>query len=251
MVETLMRSGLITFIVLALSARPFGQPAGDKLSALQKGIACAPPVVATFPPADALRILGSQASEPHDLNGNGDLLILNGGTARGLAVGQQFFVRGEHAALRGERVRSVNTQGWIAIASVNETTAIASVQNSCGPIMAGDFLEPFVAPEPPSNAERVDTSGELDFSAPARVLYGVDGHERVAAGDFVLIDRGADQGVTVGRRFAFYRDPSSPGLPLVAIGEAVVVSVGPAMSLVRVNEAKTEVQQSDYVVPRK
>lgn len=247
-----MRSGsLITIIVLTLTTTAFAQPSGNNLSALQKGIACAPPVVATEPAPDALRVLGSQASEPHGLNGNADTLVLNAGTARGVAIGQQYFVREVRSALRGERIRSVATSGWITVVSANETTAIASVVNACGPIMAGNFLEPFIAPDPPANAERVDTSGELDFSAPARVLYGVDGHERVAAGDFVLIDRGTEQGVAPGHRFAFYRDPKSPGLPLVAIGEAVVVSVGPAMALVRVNAANTEVQASDYVVPRK
>lgn len=247
-----MRSGsLITTIVLTLTSTAFAQTSGDKLSALQKGIACAPPVVATEPAADAIRVLGSQAPEPHGLSGNADMLVLNAGTARSLAIGQQYFVREVRPALRGGRVRSVTTSGWITVVSVNETTAIASVLNACGPIMAGNFLEPFAAPQPPPNAERVDTSGELDFTSPARVLYGVDGHERVAAGDFVLIDRGTDQGVASGSRFAFYRDPQSPGLPLVAIGEAVVVSVGPTMALVRVNEARTEVQQSDYVVPRK
>ena len=59
--------------------------------------------------------------------------------------------------------------------------------------------------------------------------------------------------VALERRSGSLRDRPrwSAGLPLVAIGEAVVVSVGPMMSLVRVNAAKTEVQVSDYVVPRK
>lgn len=247
-----MRSGgLITIIALTLAAGTFAQTSGDTLTPLQKGIACAPPVIAADPAPDAIRVLGSQASEPHGVNGNGDMLVLSGGTARGMAIGQQYFVRELRPALRGERVRAVTTGGWIRVVAVNEKTAIASVVNACGPIMAGTFLEPFVAPEPPPDAERVDTSGELDFSAPARVLYGVDGHERVAAGDFVLIDRGADKGVAPGNRFAFYRDPQSAGLPLVAIGEAVVVSVGPTMALVRVNAARTEIQSSDYVVRRK
>jgi hypothetical protein len=248
-----MRSGvLITTLAFTLTAAAASaQSASEALTPLQKGVACAPPVAAPDPPPDAIRVLGSQASEPHRLNGSADTLILSGGTARNLAIGQQFFVRELRQALRGERMRTVTTAGWIRIVSVNETTAIASVLNACGPILAGTYLEPFVVPEPPPDAERVDTSGELDFSAPARVLYGVDGHERVAAGDFVLIDRGIDKGVVKGSRFAFYRDPVSAGLPLVAIGEAVVVSVGPMMSLVRVTAARTEVQVADYVVPRK
>jgi hypothetical protein len=248
-----MRSGvLITTLAFTLTAAAaFAQSAREVLTPLQKGIACAPPVGAPDPASDVVRVLGSQASEPHGLNGSADTLILSGGTARGLAIGQQFFVRELRPALRGERMRTVTTGGWIRVVSVNETTAIAAVVNACGPIMAGTYLEPFVIPDPPADAERVDTTGDLDFSAPARVLYGVDGHERVAAGDFVLIDRGLDKGVVKGSRFAFYRDPTSAGLPLVAIGEAVVVSVGPMMSLVRVNAARTEVQVSDYVVPRK
>jgi hypothetical protein len=244
--------GLITTIAFTLTAAAASaQTSGDQLSPLQKGIACAPPVTYFEPAPDTIRIRSSQTTEPRTIIGSPDMLVLSAGTSRGLAIGQRYFVRRVRAALRGERGRVVNTSGWISIVAVNDATAIASVLNACGAVSEGDFLEPFVAPEPPQNAEQVDTSGQLDFTAPARVLYGADGHERLAVGDFVLIDRGADQAVATGSRFAFYRDPRAPGMPLVAIGEAVVVSVGPAMALVRVNAASAEVQTSDYAVPRK
>jgi hypothetical protein len=108
-----------------------------------------------------------------------------------------------------------------------------------------------VRPEPPANLERVETSGRLDFTALGRILFGEEAHNNSAVGDFMLIDQGSDRGFKPGAPVALYRDPEQAGMPLVAIGEAAVVSVGPTMALVRVNQARTEVRTGDYVVPRR
>jgi len=66
----------------------------------------------------------------------------------------------------------------------------------------------------------------------------------------MLIDRGADQGVAPGARFAVYRDVHA-GVPLSSVGEAVVVSIGKTMSLARITRSRDAIVSGDYVVARK
>ena len=251
-----MRSGwyVLAALVLGLAARPApAQTLSADLSPLQLGIACAPPPVRVRESLDVIRVLGAQASEPRAVMGIGDMIVLSGGATRGVAVGQEYFVRRllVDPSVHGEDDWPTHTSGWLTIVAVNATTAIAAVENACGAIMTGDYIEPFVRPTPPAAVDVVDTSGQLDFTALGRVLFGNDAALTSAAGDFVLIDQGVDRGFAPGAHVALYRDPGEPGVPLVAIGEAAVVSVGPEMSLVRVNMARTEVRTGDYVVPRK
>jgi hypothetical protein len=241
-------------LALTLTALPSsGQTLSANMSPLQIGIACAPPPILALESPEAIRVLGAQNSEPKTLLGEQDLLVLNGGFAGGLVVGQEFFLRrlDINPSMPGVSAWPIVTSGWISIIAVNDTTAIANVLRTCGPILTGDHLEAFVRPEPPLNVERVETSRQLDFTALGRVLFGKEGHDISSVGEFLLIDQGADRGFTPGAPIALYRDPEEMGMPLVAIGEAAVVSVGPTMALVRVNQARTEVRTGDYVVPRR
>ena len=84
-----------------------------------------------------------------------------------------------------------------------------------------------------------------------RVLYGDNQRQLGAAGDLVLIDRGGDQGATAGARLAIYRDLRTPGVPLVAIGEGMVVSTSSGRALMRILSSRAAVESGDYVVPRR
>jgi hypothetical protein len=251
-----MRFGgyFLTAFVIALAARPSAaQTLSADLTPIQIGVACAPPPLKASENLEAIRVLGAQESEPRALLGLEDTIVVGGGTSRGVSVGAQYFVRRlvVDPSVHGEDQWPVHTSGWVTIVAADERTSIASVVKACGPIMAGDYLEPFVRPDPPPTVDRVDTSGRLDFTALGRVLYGNDAQTTTGVGDYVLIDQGTDRGFTPGAYVALYRDPEAPGMPLVAIGEAAVVSVGAEMSLLRVNLARTEVRTGDYVVPRR
>src|SRR5207247_1064608 len=133
----------------------------------------------------------------------------------------------------------------------NDTTAIASVEHACGGIIEHDYLVPYVAPVIPPGADRDEPTGEPDFTALGRVLIGDENRQATGAGDFVLIDRGAAQGVAPGTRLALYRDVRTPGMPLANVGEAVVINVGPVISLARITRARDAVLSGDYVAIRK
>jgi hypothetical protein len=73
----------------------------------------------------------------------------------------------------------------------------------------------------------------------------------IRRGGYVLIDRGTDQGVTAGERYAIYRDIRSAGMPLASVGEAVVLSTGKTLALTKITSAHDAVLSGDYVAPRR
>ena len=59
----------------------------------------------------------------------------------------------------------------------------------------------------------------------ARVLPGKDRRQTFGAGDFIVIDRGSDHGITPGSQFVVYHDKQEPGNFLYEVAEAVAVEV--------------------------
>lgn len=239
--------------VLAFAAGSAQAQSAAPMTPLEIGVACAPPPTLDGPAPDVLQVIATQDAVPHTLAGNRDLLVISGGTVAGLQLGQQFFIRRPNRFGTSSTVRSlgVRTLGWVRIVAANESTAIASVEHACGGIIEHDYLVPYVAPVIPLGADRDEPSGEPDFTSLARVLMGDGDREVTGAGDFVLIDRGAAQGVTPGTRLALYRDVGTPGMPLASVGEAVVISAGPVIALTRITRARDAVLSGDYVAIRR
>jgi hypothetical protein len=252
-----MRSGtfVLTAAVVAALAGTAGAQTDTPLTPMQVAIACAPRPSLDGPSDQALHIIGGQDTVAKSVFGNRELLVVDGGTKAGVQLGQQFFVRRASRypmAMAGYGgARTATTVGWIRVVAVNESTAIASVDRLCGPISAGDFLETFVAPTAPPDADREERAGEPDFASLARVVIANENRTAAGPGDFVLIDRGDEQGLTAGTHFAIYRDMGVGGMPLASIGDGVVVSTGGAVALTRITRARGAVFTGDYVAIRK
>ena len=258
--------GLIVATAIAVFApqlaRAQEQPADVKLTPMQLSIACAIPPATVVPGAATLHVIGAQDTIPRTTFAERDLLVIDAGTDKGVQLDQQYFVRRpvRPGLLTGPIRRAVQTAGWIRIVAANETTAIASVTQACTAIEAGDYLEPFVVPPVVTALTSADTAAQPDFKDMGRVMFGDEEHSTAAAGDYMLIDRGTDQGLRPGARFAIYRDvhrwmrdySSMPlgQLPLASIGEGVVVTTGDTMSVLRIVSARDAVLRGDYVVPR-
>ena len=247
---------LVTTALLTLAAwAAHAQPPPGSLTPIQIAVACAPrPTTSGGAPTGALRVIGAQDTIPRSLFGQRDLLVVNGGTANGVQLGQQYFVRrrvGFGMAYGNQSPHTIRTAGWIRVVAVNNTTAIATVEHGCDGIVEGDYLDPFATPIVPPDADRADTSGALDFSSLSRVLFGDEERRTGGTGEYMVIDRGADEGVSPGAHFAVYRDLGIGGLPLTSIGEVTVVSTSPTMAVVRINQARDAVQSGDLVVPRR
>lgn len=239
-------------ILAAAASTTFARSAQDALSPLQIALACAPPAAFEAPADARLRIIGSQDPVPRTMFHDRDVLVIGGGSDAGLRVGQEFFVRRAITSHTSDmdRGRPAITAGWITVVSLNERNALASVEHACGAIFESDYLVPFTAPPVPAGAERDEAAGELDFASPARVIAASENHQTAARGDFVLMDRGSQQGVAPGARFAIFRLPGS-GLPLTTVGEAVVMSAGVSTSVVRITQSRGAIEPGDYLVPRR
>jgi len=226
-------------------------------SPMEIAVACGAPVMAEGEKVEhALHVIGAQDTVARTAYDNRDLLVIDGGTSGGVQLGQEYYVRGP------ERLHSmpylgapvtpyIRTAGWIRIVAANERTAIAQIVRLCGVMFQGDYLEPYTAPAVPAGVERDEATGDPDFAALGHIISGPEDRHTAAAGDFVLIDRGSDQGVAPGARFAVYRDVAATGLPLASIGEVVVVEVGKTKSLTRITRSRDALQSGDYVAPRK
>lgn len=227
--------------------------AQDVSRAMLTAASCAPAAGSGAPPAGALRLVGGQKPEPRSIFGPGDLLVVGGGSAQGVQLGQQFFVRRarDWGMRKNIGVHAVNTVGGIRIIAVNNGAAIASIDFACEALMVDDFLVPYVEPVLPPNVMRTDVSGELDFSSPGHILFGNDDHFTAGAGAFMVADIGVGHGAAPGARFAVYRDLRMPGVPLEPVGEAIVVFAGPDTSIVRFTLARDAVVTGDLLIPHK
>jgi hypothetical protein len=247
----MMKHPILALGVLIVAAS--SASAQDVSRALLAQANCAPAPGSATTPAGALRVVGGQMQEPRTIFGPHDLLVVGGGAAQGVQLGQQFFVRRarDSGIQKSVGVHAVNTVGGIRIVAVNNSTAIASVDFACEALAVDDFLVPYVEPILPPNAAHTDTSGDLNFAAPGHLLFGSDDRVTDGAGGFMVADIGANRGAAPGARFAVYRDLGVAGLPLTAVGEAIVVSAGPDTSVVRVTLARDAVASGDLLVPHK
>jgi hypothetical protein len=222
--------------------------AADALTARQTSAACAV-LPASALPRNSIRIVGGQAVVQRHMYARGDLVVIAGGTNRGLQRDQRFYVRREPGRLYGRAgPRGAATTGWLSIVSANEASAIGRVEFACDGISPGDLLQPYADPILPPGAERADEGGQPDFTSAGRVLFGAD--ERTSAGDrdFVLVNMA---GIQPGARLVIYREAREASVPLAAVGEAIVTAVHADASVVRVTLARDAIVSGDLVVLRR
>jgi hypothetical protein len=250
---TMTRASLAAAFALAT---PLSVPAWaqDIAQPITTTATCAPQAADSgWPSGDPPRITGAQDASPRTLYGSRDYVVVNAGTAKGLQIGQKFYARRKFTAGYESRfgMHAAITAGWLSIVAVNETTAVAHVDFACDGISQGDFLEPFAPPELPVGTGRSDTTGELDFSSPVRVMFGDYGRLIGGVGDLMLADIGQGEGAAAGARYAVYRDLGVSGVPLAAVGEAILISVGEKTSTFRLTESRDAIVSGDLLIPRK
>jgi hypothetical protein len=210
-------------------------------------MACAPALAYEAPPMP-LRITGGQDSFARSSYSTSDLVTINAGTRNGIEVGQEYFVRralvARQAPITREAPASIRTTGWIKVYAVDDEMSLATVTHACDTIDVGDYLEPLVlrampAPLPDRGKPERDNYG--------RVMAGNDRRGSFGTGDFFILDRGADFGITPGAQFVIYRDKKQAENFLYELGEAVAVTVNADWSTLRVTMARDAVAQGDYV----
>ena len=244
----LVRVGLL--IAIAAAAAGWSAPAAAQplhpaaVRDVAAELACGPTAVEALP-LDALRLAGG-AVAGKVLFGAGETVVVRGGSASGLKPGQQFYVRRivsdrfTPSVRDGISLHSVHTAGWIRIADVQRETAAATVTHACGELMEGDYLEPFALPEVPATAP----AGTEDFSSPGRLILADERRQVGSAGSLMVLDRGASHGLRPGQRVTIFRLWPNGG-PLVRVGDATAVVVGPARSTVRIERSSDAIYVGD------
>jgi len=240
----------VALMGMAMPSTVAAQPLGPR-TLLPMHVMCADLPVTTLP-VPTLTIEGAQHADSRRVLSIGDVAVVKAGTGEGITVGQRFVARrvtGPYDVFARGRdgYGAVRTAGVITVFAVDERFALARVESACDTVMVGDYLEPLSLPTLPTPAD----AGKPDFDERAAVLFGADRRETFGDGDVLTINRGTAQGVVNGARFAIYRDPKQGlRLPLVELGEAVVVDVSESVSKAVLVKVSDLVQVGDTAVPR-
>ncbi len=243
---------LTTAVVLLVSAHgAAAQPATfDRVSVHPHSLLCTDLVVHTAP-AVSLRVIGVQDTQPRYAFAPGDSVVLSAGRAGGVEPGQRYLIR---RASRGPSRQpisaaapgAVRTAGWLTVTAVDDGTALARIDYACDGVHPNDYLEPYVLASLPATDAG---TGAPQHDQMARILFGTDQTGVFGAGSLFAIDHGSQHGVEQGRRFVVYRDTGT-GRPLVIVGEAVALAVGPDTSTVVLIRSHFEALTGDYLAMR-
>jgi len=183
------------------------------------------------------------------LYGPDETLVISAGTARGVKVGQEYFVRRViedrfvHSAGDNLPLASIHTAGWVRILDSTDSSAIAEVIRACDGIQEGDYLELYVKPEVPSPA----AEGQPDYTNPGHVVLGDDRRQMGANGDLMVLDRGSDHGIRAGQRLTIFRTTARGTGPVARIAEATAVMISPETSVIRIDKTRDAVVVGDLV----
>ncbi len=215
------------------------------------GLACAPKA-AMAQPDTPLRITGGQNASVRTSHAPGDLITINAGSQNGIEVGQEFYTRRLLIASREKITRdtpaTVVTTGWIRVWAVDDTMSLATITHACETVDIGDYLEPFALPTVPTFASNKPKPERDNYG---RVLTGDSRRTSFGKGDYFLLDRGSEQGVTPGAQFVMYRNKEQAQNFLYDLGEAVAVEVTPQSSTLLVTVSRDAIQAGDLVAIRK
>ena len=231
-------------VVGALFTVTVGAPLAQPRPGLTRELACSPQAV-VLPPEPSIRIVGGQ-EDRKTLFGTGEAVILSGGSAQGVRVGQEYAVRrvlkDQFALpLSGFVPISIKTAGRLRVVDVETNVAIATIADACDGILEGDYLEPYVTP--------VETTslmpGQPDWTNAGVVILGDERRQIGGSGSLMVLDRGSAHGVRPGQRVTFFRDTLAGAGPVARIGEGTAVIVRTDTSVVRVDSSRDAVYVGD------
>ena len=227
-----------------LAAGSAGAQTGDARTERAGPIACLPLSPAAMPEA-ALRVVGPAAGE-RMLFGAGDRVVVMGRGAAGLRAGDAYALR---RVLRDRLAESerhappllVQTVAAARVAEVRPGAAVLELTEVCDGASEGDFVGP-LDPAPSGTG----LEGSPDFASPGRVILGADGRQLGGRGDFMVIDRGAGQGLVPGQLITIFR-PAPDGVPAPPVGTARVQLVTDRTATVRIERSVDAVYVGDLV----
>ena len=256
MADNLTRSAAYVVVTaLAFSVTPavlVAQNASRQpmLRDISRELACGPEAV-VLPPIPSIRVIASQ--EPGKrLFGTGETVIVSGGSAQGVQVGQEYFVKrvvNDQFAMpvAGFIPVSISTAARLRIVEVETDLAFGTLFDPCDGVLDGDYLVPYVRPVVPV----IEAAGEPDYASAGVIVLGSERRQIGAAGSLMVLDRGTDHGVRPGQRATVFRATLGGAGPVVRIGEATAMVVRQDTSVVRIESSRDAVYVGDRVALHK
>ena len=176
----------------------------------------------------------------------GRQIKVDGGTLKGLEVGQNLVVRRNFRAQRlaGADTIGEHTAGLVQIVSAAERSSVAVVIYACDALKNGDVLFAFK----PESVRPVESRGVPDYGEAARILFADEAQMLAVPRRLMVIDRGTAAGVHVGQRVTLFRRHSVGG-PEVT-GEAIVVAVRTDSATIRIERVTDAVMAGDLAAPQ-
>ncbi len=140
----------------------------------------------------------------------------------------------------------VGVLGEVVILSVQEQTARARIDKSLRTIMTGDLILP--APLIGAESGQIRPMKRID----AMVILTAEGTENITEMEYVILDRGLQDGVIVGDRFSIYQKgyviSDKLNAPSEKVGEVFIVSVQENTSTALVMKSSQAIYIGDRAV---
>lgn len=255
MADNLTRSAasvLVAALALAIASPLLGAQSAPRqvVRDISRELACGPEAV-VLAPVPSIRVIASQ--EPGKrLFGSGETVIVSGGSAQGVRVGQEYFikrvVKDQFAMpLAGLIPVSISTAARLRIVEVETHLAFGTIFEPCDGVLDGDYLVPYVRPVVPV----MEAAGEPDYANAGVIVLGNERRQVGAAGSLMVLDRGTDHGVRPGQRATVFRATLGGAGPVVRIGQATAVVVRQDTSVVRIESSRDAVYVGDRVALHK
>jgi hypothetical protein len=237
------------FLMAGAAAAVYAQQpaaASATLAGLPRDVACAP-ALSVERTEGPIKIIGSPQPRQKQF-GTGESVIVGGGSAQGMRAGDEYYIRrlieDRYAVpVRGGFPVTIHTAGVLRIVEARNDASIAVVTHACDGISDGDYIERF---EPPVLPDR-EIGTTPDFGSPGHLILGAERRQTAAAGEFMVLDRGTDQGIGPGQKLTIFRVVSSGTGPVATIGTAKVYLVRPESATIRIESSVDAVYVGDLV----
>ena len=201
-------------------------------------------------------VVGSQ--DPIGNLSEGDLIYIRVESGKKLMAGDRLAiarVAGEikHPATEKKVGHAVVFPGRVVVLDGNGPIFRAKIEKTFGAVIQGDLV--MASPPPPPPVISIRTQGRLQ----GVILSPVEDEWNISEREFVFIDRGTQHGVIVGDLFSIYTLPyyteemekSKEKLPLLKVGEGVVISATPETSTMLVTQSSQAIYAGDTIVSGK
>ncbi len=197
-----------------------------------------------------LKIIGGDSART--LFSDGDIVYFKGTSRNFPEEGQVLAVLelGPKVAGTGKK-SSLGTlalqRGRVRVLKREGGTGTAKVEKSCGSLMTGHFLVPFIEKERVSVKDAgLDGWVCSGVALSGRVVFLEDGAVQIATGQRALIDLGRADGLALGRQLTVFVQ-GAKDLPFEPTANLVVIDVGRTSATVKVLTSKAPVRIGDLV----